>query len=281
MQDDTASRTAMMVAAYRARATGHAEPICNDPWAGALAGDLGAELAARFDARFPHMELWMALRTRYLDDHVTRWTGRGWPQVVILGAGLDTRAARLARAGVRFFEVDHPATQAEKRARLAQLPGYPVAAATYTACNFESGEDFLDQLVATGFDRAQPAVVVWEGVTPYLSEPAVRATARRVAEGMEARTILLFDFLGKRIAEGANIRAKDQETRAYVDDLGEPLRFGANHILPLLYQEGFRFARTLNFDEIALSYTGSYAREREFRFQYVAVASRTVLDALL
>jgi methyltransferase (TIGR00027 family) len=275
MHENVASRTALMVAAYRARASAAAEKICDDPWAAQLAGDLGAELAHKFDARFPHMELWMALRTIFLDDLVLKWTTFGWPQVVILGAGLDTRAARLAQEGVRFFEVDHPATQAEKRARLATLADYPVDAATYTACNFESGEDFLDQLVASGFDTTQPAVVLWEGVTPYLTEPAVRATARRIAGGMEERSILAFDFLGKRIAEGANIRAKDQETRNYVDDLGEPLRFGSNHILPLLYEEGFRFSRTLNFDEIALSYTGTYMREREFRFQYIAVTSRT------
>ncbi len=281
MQDQVASRTALMVAAYRARASAQPQPICSDPWAGALAGDLGADLAGKFDARFPHMELWMALRTAFLDDHVRRWTTRGWSQVVVLGAGLDTRAARLARPEVRFFEVDHPATQAEKRARLAQLSGYPVDAATYTACDFESGDDFLDRLVASGFDRTAPAVVLWEGVTPYLTEGAVRATARRIAEGMEARSILAFDFLGKRMAEGANVRERDQHTRQYVDDLGEPLRFGSNHILPLLYEEGFRFCRTLDFDEIALSYTGTYAREREFRFQYVAIASRTVPDGVI
>jgi len=281
MHEDIASRTALMVAAYRARASARATPICTDPWAAALAGDHGAELATAFDARFPHMELWMALRTVYLDDHVRRWTAAGFPQVVILGAGLDTRAARLARPGVRFFEVDHPATQAHKREQLAGLPGYPVAAAVYTACDFESGDDFLDRLVASGFDRGAPAVVVWEGVTPYLTEAAMRATARRIAEGCEPRSILLFDFLGKRMAEGANIRAKDHDTRRYVDDLGEPIRFGSNHILPLLYEEGFRFCRTLDFDEIALTYTGSYARDREFRFQYLAVASRTVPDGVL
>jgi hypothetical protein len=101
------------------------------------------------------------------------------------------------------------------------------------------------------------------------------------AEGMELRSILAFDFLGKRMAEGSNIRDRDQDTRRYVDDLGEPLRFGSNHILPLLYEEGFRFCRTLNFDEIALAYTGSYAREREFRFQYVAIASRAVPEGMI
>lgn len=274
-----ASKTAMMVAAYRARASAAVAPICSDPWAAALAGDEGAALAERFDRTFAHMELWMALRTAYLDAHVARWTAGGARQVVILGAGLDTRAARLARDGVRFFEVDHPATHAYKRGRLEATAGYPVEAATYVPCDFER-QDFLGQLVAAGFDAALPALLLWEGVVPYLSEPAVRATARRVAEGTHPASILVFDHIGKRMAQGQAVRDKDVHTRAYVDDLGEPLRFGSDHTLPLLYEEGFRWCRQLTFDEIALDFAGDYAREREFRFQYISLASRTAPDIL-
>jgi methyltransferase (TIGR00027 family) len=272
-----ASKTAMMVAAYRARATARPDPICRDPWAETLAGARGEALARAFDDKFAHMELWMALRTAYLDGHVRRWTGapHRFGQVVVLGAGLDTRAARLAAAGVRFFEVDHPATQAHKRDQLAAADGYPVDAATYVPCDFERGDDFVDQLATGGFDPAAPAVVIWEGVTAYLTEPAVRATARRIATGMHERTILLFDHVGKRMGAGEKIRGRDRDTRDYVDDLGEPLRFGSDHTLPLLYDEGFRWVRQLTFDEICLDFTGSYAREREFRFQYISLASRT------
>jgi methyltransferase (TIGR00027 family) len=282
MDDSSAaSRTAMMVAAYRARASARPDPVCDDPYAAALAGDEGAALATSFDRKFPHMELWMALRTAYLDAHVARWTGapHSFTQVVILGAGLDTRAARLARAGVRFFEVDHPATQAHKRAQLANVDGYPADAAVYAPCDFER-DDFLERLGAVGFDASQPALILWEGVTPYLTEGAVRATARRIAEGCEARTVLVFDHVGKRMGAGERLRDKDEDTRKYVDELGEPLRFGTDYVLPLLYDEGFRFVRQLTFDQIGLGITGSYAREHEFRFQYVAVASRTAADIL-
>lgn len=265
-----------MVAAYRARASAGEEAICSDPWAEKLAGVDGFELAERFDARFPHMELWMGLRTAYLDRQVEYWTREhGFRQVVILGAGLDTRAARLSRDGVRFFEVDHPATQAEKRDRLERVDGYPVDAALYVPCDFESGQDFLDQLVAGGFDPDEPAVVLWEGVTPYLTEAAVRATATRIAEGMHPQSVLLFDYISKRMAEGANLRDKDQKTREYVGDLGEPIRWGTNDPLPLLYECGFRHVRTVTFDDIALTFTGTYEREREFRFQSIALASAT------
>ncbi len=274
--DNEASRTAMMVAAYRARATARANAICNDPWAEALAGPEGAALAQRFDALFRHMELWMALRTAYLDRQVRDYTGAAhdYRQVVILGAGLDTRAVRLARAGVRFFEVDHPATQAHKRERVATLDAYDASAATYVPCCFETGDDFLDALTAAGFDASAPAVVLWEGVVPYLTEDAVRETAARIADGFHPRTLLFFDFIGKRMVQGADLRTKDHGTRDYVDDLGEPLRFGTNDILPLLYDCGFRWVRKLSFDEICLAYTGTYDRTYEFRFQSLVAATR-------
>jgi methyltransferase (TIGR00027 family) len=270
------SSTAVMVASYRARATERHAGLCSDPWAASLAGDEGAALAQRFDAGFPHMELWIAVRTAYLDDKIRRLVAppHDVRQVVILGAGLDTRAARLARAGVRFFEVDQPATQADKLARLRALAGYPIDAASYAACDFEH-DDFLDRLVAAGFRTGEPAAILWEGVVPYLTEDAVRATLRRIASGCHPRSTLVFDYLMRRMAEGTSVRPKDHEVRAQVSSYSEPVRFGTNDVLPMLYEEGFRHVRTISFDECCLTLTGTYAREREFRFQHLALCSVT------
>ena len=270
---ETASRTALMVAAYRARATRRPDPVCKDDWAHGLAGAIGLELSVAFDRHFPHMELWIGLRTEFLDRQVQAAIARGWDQVVLLGAGFDTRAARLARPDVSFYEVDHPATQKEKRGRLAELAGYPVDAARMVACDFES-DDFVDKLVETGFALDRPAVVLWEGVTPYLTEQAVRATASRVAGALHPASILLFDYVGKRIAEGERLRDKDRGVRDEVSGMGEPIRFGTNDPIPLLHDAGFRHVLTLTFDQIALALTGTYERVREFRFQSMCAASR-------
>ena len=270
--DSPASRTAMMVAAYRARATKSRPSLCNDSWAAALAGVEGGRLAGEFDATWGHMELWIAVRSGFLDRHIDHFTGSGIEQVVVLGAGLDTRAARMARDGVRFFEVDHPSTQEEKRRRLEGLAGYPVDAAIYASCDFER-EDFLDRLVECGFDTTAPAVIVWEGVVPYLTEEAVRSTCRRVASGCEPSTVLLFDYVRKRMVSGASLRHGDKQALDLVTDVGEPVRFGTDDPLPLLYEEGFRHVRTVTFDQACLSLTGTYDRERAFRFQHMAVCS--------
>ncbi len=264
------SRTALMVAAYRARATAQKDAICNDPWAAALAGDTGHEIARTYDAVYPHMELWIAVRTAFIDERVAQASELS--QVVLLGAGFDTRAVRLARPGVRFFEVDHPDTQREKRARLQDLAGYPAAAASYVSCDFER-EDFVDRLVASGFRTDAAALFVWEGVTPYLTEAAVRGTLRRIAGATHADSVVIFDHVRKKIVAGA-AREKDLESRAFVEGLGEPLRFGIDYPLPLLYEEGFGSVRSMTFDEICLHTTGTYDRAREFRFQGLVIASR-------
>lgn len=262
-----------MVCAYRARASKWKTPLFVDPWADAIAGPEGHDIARRLDARFPPMELWLGLRVAYLDRLVGLAVDRlNIRQVVILGAGYDTRAARLPRAGVRFFEVDHPATQAAKRERLAKLDGYPVDAATYVTCNFER-EDPIERLGASGFGLREPALVIWEGVVPYLTEPAVRATATRLAAGLDPRSLVAFDFVGKRFAAGQSISDKDQETRAYVGELGEPIRYGSDDVLPLLYECGFRWVRSLDFNELALELLGDYQRDRQFRFQHIALAA--------
>jgi methyltransferase (TIGR00027 family) len=262
-----------MVCAYRARASRWDKPLFVDPWAEQIAGADGHDIAKRLDQRFPPMELWLALRVAYLDRLVGAAVDQlSIRQVVILGAGYDTRAARLPRAGVTFFEVDHPATQAAKRERLAKLDNYPVDAARYVTCNFER-EDPIERLVANGFDARDPALVIWEGVVPYLTEGAVRATASRLASGLDPRSLVAFDFVGKKLAGGQNLSEKDQATREYVGELGEPIRYGSDDILPLLYDCGFRWVRSLDFNELALEMIGDYQRERQFRFQHLALAA--------
>lgn len=267
-----ASQTALLVAAYRADGSRGEAPLCDDPWAAALAGDDGASIARRMTEANPHMPLFVGVRTAFFDGEVRRLIGEGARQVVVLGAGFDTRAARLAAEGVRFFEVDHPATQADKLARLRRLPAYPLEAASYVGCDFER-DDFVERLVASGFDPGAPAAVLWEGVTYYLHEPAVRATLRRVSGRLHPRSTVLFDHVGKKMATSDSIDPGSLAARRIVVELGEPFRWGVNDILPLLVEEGYRHVQVTTADEACLNLTGTYARERAFRFIYLVAAS--------
>jgi len=267
--NETGSKTALMVAAFRGRASVTTPPLCSDPWADTLAGADGAHLADLYGELNPHATLWMGVRTRFLDELVQATDAN---QVVILGAGLDTRAARLARPGLQFYEVDHPRTQAIKKARLEELDGYPIAAAIYADCDFETQAP-LDQLAAHGFDASQPALVLWEGVVPYLTEEAVRATLTGLATGLHPDSVIVFDTISKLVAKNQSQREADQKLSALVDEVGEPFRFGLDDAVPLCADCGLRHVRTVSFDEACLSITGTYARERAFRFQSFVLAS--------
>ena len=110
------------------------------------------------------------VRTLWFDNIVHRALDSGVRQVIILGAGYDTRSARLARNGVRYFEVDHPATQSDKLRRLRpQSDRYRGV----TFCPIDLITDGLGpSLRSRGFEDLS-TVVLCEGLLRYLPEEAV------------------------------------------------------------------------------------------------------------
>ena len=122
----------------------------------------------------------LVVRTRFFDDAVVRALDDDVHQIVILGAGYDARPLRFRTPGVRFFEVDHPATQRDKRERLAEI-GASTDGITFVAADFtEPGLDTA--LDAAGYDRNARALFTCEGVLRYLPEEWFRALRRTTAD---------------------------------------------------------------------------------------------------
>jgi len=149
-------------------------------WLWARARRIASKRGARRERLIPHLD-GILLRVAFIDQVLER---ERRDQVVILGAGLDTRAWRLP--GLRdasLFEVDHPATQAYKRARVPRL-GPPHAQPRYVAVDFRR-DDLAGALREAGHDPSLPTAWVWEGVIMYLDDAALRSTlaAIRAASG--------------------------------------------------------------------------------------------------
>jgi methyltransferase (TIGR00027 family) len=122
----------------------------------------------------------LELRTRAIDDAVSAAVQAGARQLVVLGAGLDARAWRMdGLSDVVVFEVDHPATQRYKRARVGEL-ACRARELRFVPIDFER-ESLEAVLSAAGHEPDARTVWVWEGVTPYLQREAVRATLGTVA----------------------------------------------------------------------------------------------------
>lgn len=246
------SRTARIAAAYRARASARPHPLCSDPWASYLVGEEGRILLAAGDAVAPEMELGIAVRTVWLDEAIRHGKAS---QVVVLGAGLDTRSARLARPGVRFFEVDHPKTQGYKRMALEATPGYPCDASVFVPCDFERDE-LAVALKAAGFRPESATIVIWEGVIPYLTEDAVRGTFRVLATLLAPHSRVYFDYVDH--ARGPDGVAD------FAGEAGEPFLFKTPDIAPLVCGEGFQKVESLRMTTAQQARTGKEAANAPF-----------------
>ena len=189
MHDARPSRTAMRVALRRAAHQIFDTPkVLDDPVALAV---VGADTAERLRApggeargRLARsVRAFMAARSRFAEDELGRAVGAGARQYVVLGAGLDTFAYRnpFAADGLRVFEVDHPATQAWKRERLAERGHRRLDRASRSRRWTSSGRRSADGLAAAGFDHGAPAFFSWLGVIMYLTESAIASTLAFVA----------------------------------------------------------------------------------------------------
>lgn len=245
---DGPSRSALSVASYRGMAGQQSDPLCHDPWALLLVGPNSLPDHPNRQADIDHL----AVRTRFFDDCVARGTDDR-TQIVLLGAGLDTRAARLARPGVRYFELDRHATQSFKLRRLGELGEYPIDAATYVPCDLED-EESLDHLLAAGFNPRQPALFLCEGLTMYLEPGTVRRLFRFIADQCHAGGLLVFDFIVPEVLTSAKALRSGER--------GEPLRWGVDPPEPFLRETGFSFAQFQRFSELAVTYQRPATKHR-------------------
>ena len=247
MREGQGSRTAQWVALLRAFAGHERDPVVTDPVAEHLILGpyaLGYQLARRVprllraclsvasvvsSGRSRHL----SLRTRAIDDAVVAEADAGTRQLVLLGAGLDARAYRLAALkDTVVFEVDHPSTQREKRAR---VPSDHVAKdVRFVSVDF--ARDSLEgALRGAGHEPSQATTFVWEGVTMYLERSAVLATLRTVEALAAPGSLLAMTYHAPRTTAGAFL------VGVYVGVVGEPfrLRMGPEEVRELLAARGF------------------------------------------
>jgi methyltransferase (TIGR00027 family) len=227
MQHGQASRTAVGAAGHRA-----AHQILErgfvfaDPLALAILGrdaDEAIALAKERPERRP-LRLFIAMRSRFAEDSARRAIEEGVKQILVLGAGLDTFAYRLQPSeGLGVFELDHPATQREKRRRLAEAQIREPGHVAFVAHDFEHGS-MTAALKGAGLDPDKRTFVLWLGVTPYLTEEAVYATLGELAR-LPGGVEVVFDYANPRhaIEEGA-ARDFHQAMAERVAASGEPFR---------------------------------------------------------
>lgn len=232
-------------------------------------GILGAEGRAQAEPRFRNpaesapMRAVMVARHRYAEDALAA-SGAG--QYVLLGAGLDTFAYRQADAKLRVFEVDHPATQGWKQARLAEMGVKPPKNVTYAPIDF-ARDAIADALKRAGFEAKKPAFCAWLGVLVYLDKAAIETTlawAATLAPGSE----IVFDFSAPRADLEDTLAAQRAAS------VGEPWKsfYTGDEMTALLRAKGFKQIEIIGPDALNARYFAQSAPDLRVRRAMIAHA---------
>jgi len=197
-------------------------------------------------------------RTRLIDELIAD-ASADVSQIVILGAGFDTRAYRLAElAGRVVFEVDRAPTQALKRSALARSAADPVASVVFVPVDLERDE-LRRALADAGHDADLPSLFLWEGVSQYLSAAAVDATLAGIRGSAMEQGTLVFTYVDSHALDG--VSAAFPEAARWlrgVSKRGEPWIFGLDpaRVGEYLSERGFAL-----IDDVSTAAAG----ERYFR----------------
>jgi methyltransferase (TIGR00027 family) len=277
MKATRSSTTAEQMALSRAIETRKpaAERICCDPLAERFLGPKYRMLLwgrpfrdvveGLIERRFAGHHYYVIARTRYFDDLVQEHLARGAEQLVILGAGYDSRPYRFADrlGGVQVFEVDHPATSAAKQAKVSAIIGDIPANVAYVAVDF-TVDNFADKLLACGYRTTRPTVFLWEGVTPYLDLAAVDGVLGFVTASATAGSVIVFDYILRSVVEGTcTLRGASNEF-AKMSGTSEPLTFGIDEgqASAFLASRGFQNVVDVGAQELISRYFDPHGKNR-------------------
>jgi methyltransferase (TIGR00027 family) len=282
------SRTAAFNAAFRAAESAKASHVrlIDDPYARHfLPTDLrllvgisrlpfaGPALERVVDARWPGLRSSLIARTRLIDDWLSDAVGPQIRQIVVLGAGYDSRAWRLPfLAPVRIYEVDHPATSGAKQRRLARM-GADLSHMRFVSVDF--GRQTVEEgLTETDFEPSSAAVVLWDGVSNYLERQAVDAIVGWVG-GLAPGGHFIFTYVHSGVFDGGALFADAAAITRTHRRAGEPWTFGMlpEAVADYLHKRGLRLVSDLGADEYRRKVIGpSAAKIRGYSFYHVARA---------
>ncbi|HEU0175991.1 MAG TPA: SAM-dependent methyltransferase [Blastocatellia bacterium] len=277
------SRTAEVMAALRALEQFQPAPrriIC-DPHASEFLIRPSFKLLARsrwlaspttraVDVWAPGALEFLTIRARLSDEIASEMATNGLEQIALLGAGFDTISLRIKGAlrNVTIFEVDHPATQAVKREVMVRI-GAP-GNLRFVAVDFER-DDFVEELRRAGFAFGRHSLVVWMGVTYYLTAQAMTRALCQIHTLGGAGMRFVFDYMLKEVVDGASRNREALRKARIAAKLGEPWLFGLDPARVSDYLAAFNFKLLKDYDAEELH--SRYCPERAKPMNYVRIVA--------
>jgi methyltransferase (TIGR00027 family) len=259
MERKSPSKTAEDIAGFRAleMLRPEEERVCEDPYAKHfLTGSWVGRVHSPFRAMLyqwvvnrinPGAPSTVPARVRFIDEYIKQCHQNGLQQLLILGAGYDSRAYRIdeLKTGVMVFEVDHPATQDFKKEVLATvLEKSPdnLFHIPYILGN----EGFEEKLLNNGFDNNKKSLFVMEGLIMYLDPETVKNLFSLISRISCPGSSVVFDFLPPGIEDGTISSRGGRNMHKWAQEKGEPFKFGIDQ------DQLITFLTPLGFDDITV-----------------------------
>lgn len=182
---------------------------------------------AKYEALMPGVNGALVARIRFMDECLKDALESGFKQLVIVGAGYDTRAYRVpgVKERLKVFEIDHPLTQGVKVDTLKQIFGALPDHVTYVSVEF--GKDRLnDKLRQAGYDAGQKTLFIIEGLLMYLPPAAVEGLLAFVCQASGPGSALVADTFSTAVVSGSSPLPEARMLKQFVENEGAVLQFG-------------------------------------------------------
>ena len=273
MRKNQSSLTAAGIALARAVESEKPEDerMCYDPYARQFVPAwmyyiLGFFIRSGYaEMRGPGVIGYLLARELYIDDVLRNFLDEGLQQLVILGAGYDSRAYRFdLPKRVKTFEVDHPVTQADKLEKVSKIFGKIPEHVRYVPTDFNT-QSLSETLLSAGYDPGLVSLFIWQGVTMYLTPGGVDATLALIVKNAAPGSAVVFDYVYQAVLDGVKKQSEISNIRRYRFLTGEGLTFGIaeGNAEAFLWSRGFQQVKVVTNEELKAAYfTGKNASRK-------------------
>lgn len=276
------SATAEEIAFHRVieSAKSEEERICNDPYAIHFIGPellkfLEAiqcnypEAKARMEAMnslFPGTQNSIVARARYFDDYLKASLDEGIEQLVILGAGYDTRAYRIEglKEKVKVFEVDYQSTQKVKMEKIIEIFGYLPSHVRYVDADVGT-EELFERLMENGYEQSKKTLFIMEGLIYYIPPEGVDNLLSFIVQNSGKGSKIIFDYFPQSVIDGTCDLEVGKRIYQRVKQSGEPFKFGIKErtVEKFLKERGFSKIQNVTSDDYKKAHFHGKNKDRE------------------
>lgn len=215
---------------------------------------------------FPGVHNSIIARVRYFDDFVRKSVEDGIEQLVILGAGYDTRAYRIEelKGNVKVFELDHPNTQSLKIEKINEIFGSVPDHVVYVPIDFDT-QKLGQRLFESGYEQPKKTLFIMEGFVMYIPPKAVDETLSFIVNNSGKGSAVIFDYIPQSVVDGTSDLEVGKNLYNHAKEYKEPLQFGIKEakLENFLKERGFASIENVTSEDYKKAYFEGKNRKKD------------------